>query len=225
MICCSCVWGKNIRSLSSDLTQFFLFLKKFALQTNKIKIWSAINQSYHIIYAFDLRWTLQKYLRTFLHKNEVMMIGLTNQSYFSMCHFMVRLFICKVFFILTHIINLKIFQIGLFFRLASDWFQMAFILFEEFQIVSSDFRLLQIGRNWQFTSVNKAALRTTDAGKSVYIYVYIYMYIYIWTFHMPQLSPPRTCPKRPLEFSLRLCQIDSSKFRLASDCFQIYFRL
>ena len=75
---------------------------------------------------------------------------------------------------------------------------MAFILFEEFQIVSSDFRLLQIGRNWQFTSVNKAALRTTDAGKSVYIYVYIYMYIYMDFSHAPiesaahvSKTPPR----------------------------------
>ena len=42
---------------------------------------------------------------------------------------------------------------------------------------------------------------------------------------MPRSSPPRTLPKRPLEFSFRLCQIESSDFRLASDCFYIHFRL
>ena len=54
----------------------------------------------------------------------------------------------SVCFRLLQIINLKIFQIGAFFRLASDWFQTGFRLVsdwhEEFQIVSSDFRFLQI---------------------------------------------------------------------------------
>ena len=42
---------------------------------------------------------------------------------------------------------------------------------------------------------------------------------------LPRSSPLRTRPKHPLEFSFRLCQIDFSDFRLASDCFQIHFRL
>ena len=46
--------------------------------------------------TFDLRRTSQKHLRTFLHENAVMMIVLTDQSYYSICHFMVRRFILTV---------------------------------------------------------------------------------------------------------------------------------
>ena len=53
------------------------------LQTNEIKRWSTINQSYCIIHTFDLRRDLPKYIRTFLHENEVLMIGLTDQSGYS----------------------------------------------------------------------------------------------------------------------------------------------
>ena len=45
---------------------------------------------------FELRQTLPKYLRTFLHENSVMIIGLADQSDYSKCHFMVRFFILKV---------------------------------------------------------------------------------------------------------------------------------
>ena len=80
--------------LSSSLTPLFFTIKKLALRTNEIKICSTINQSYRIIHMFDLRRTLPlKYLRTFLHENAVLTIGLTDQSDYSICHFMVRLFI------------------------------------------------------------------------------------------------------------------------------------
>ena len=45
---------------------------------------------------FDLNRTLLKYLRTFLQKNAVLMIGLTDQSDYSICHFMVIIFIHTV---------------------------------------------------------------------------------------------------------------------------------
>ena len=41
---------------------------------------------------FDLCRTLPKYLRTFLHKNEVLMIGLTDQSDYSICLLNVQTF-------------------------------------------------------------------------------------------------------------------------------------
>ena len=44
-----------------------------------------MNQSYCIIRTFDIRRTLPKYLRTFLHENAVLMIGLTDQSGYSIC--------------------------------------------------------------------------------------------------------------------------------------------
>ena len=45
---------------------------------------------------FDLRRTLPKYLRTFLHENAVLVIGLTDQPDYSICHFMVIIFIHTV---------------------------------------------------------------------------------------------------------------------------------
>ena len=45
---------------------------------------------------FDLCWTLPKYHRTFLHENAVLMVGLTEKSYYSICHFLVRLYILTV---------------------------------------------------------------------------------------------------------------------------------
>ena len=45
---------------------------------------------------FDLRQTLSKYHGTFLHENAVQMIVLTDQSYYSICHFMVTIFIFTV---------------------------------------------------------------------------------------------------------------------------------
>ena len=39
---------------------------------------------------------LTKYLRTFLHKNSVLTIGITDQSDYSICYVMVRLFIHTV---------------------------------------------------------------------------------------------------------------------------------
>ena len=60
-------------------------IKKLAIRTNGIKIYSAINQSYCIIRTFDLCRTLPKYLRTFLHENALLTIGLTDQSVYSIC--------------------------------------------------------------------------------------------------------------------------------------------
>ena len=82
---------RKINKFFPDIT--VLYDLKLALQTNEINRLNAINQSYRIIYTFDLRQTLPKYLRTFLHKNEVLMVGLTDQSYYSICHIMVRLLI------------------------------------------------------------------------------------------------------------------------------------
>ena len=44
----------------------------------------------------DLRRILPKYFRKNLHENAVLTIGLTDQSYYSICHFMVRIFIHTV---------------------------------------------------------------------------------------------------------------------------------
>ena len=85
-----------LKSLNSSLTQLFLTIRKLALRTNEIKRWRSINQSNRIIHTFDLRRTLAKYLRTFLHVNIALIIGLTDQSDYSICHFMVRLFIHTV---------------------------------------------------------------------------------------------------------------------------------
>ena len=60
-------------------------IKKLAMQTNGKKIQSTINQSYCIIRTFDLCQTLPNYLRTFLHKNALFTIGLTDQSGYSIC--------------------------------------------------------------------------------------------------------------------------------------------
>ena len=46
---------------------------------------------------FDLRQTLPKYLRTFLHENAVLMIGPTDQSDYNICHLLVRFFIHTVY--------------------------------------------------------------------------------------------------------------------------------
>ena len=51
-----------------------------------------MNQSNCIIHTFDLRRTLTKYLRTFLHENAFLVIGLTEHSDYSLCHFMVGIF-------------------------------------------------------------------------------------------------------------------------------------
>ena len=59
--------------------------------SNEIKRYSAINRSYCIIHTFEFHQTLLKYLRTFLYENAVMMVGLTDQSDYSICHFVVRL--------------------------------------------------------------------------------------------------------------------------------------
>ena len=85
---------RNITEFLPDTTLFMI--KNLVLRNNEIKIYSAINQLYRIIHMFDLGQTLPKYLRTFLHKNAVLMIGLTDQSYHSICHFMVRIFIPTV---------------------------------------------------------------------------------------------------------------------------------
>ena len=74
-----------LTSVSSSLTQLFFTIKKLAMRTNGINIYSTINQSYCIICTFDLRRTLPKYIRTFLHKNAVLTIGLTDQSGYSIC--------------------------------------------------------------------------------------------------------------------------------------------
>ena len=73
------------------------------LRTHEIQIYSAINQSYFIIHMFDLRQTLEKYLRTFFHKNAVMMIGLMDQSDYSIYQFMVIIFIRTTPFIYIYI--------------------------------------------------------------------------------------------------------------------------
>ena len=46
---------------------------------------------------FDLRRILPKYLRTFLHENAALTIGITDQSDYSICYFMVRLLIHTVY--------------------------------------------------------------------------------------------------------------------------------
>ena len=66
------------------------------MRTNGIKIQSTINQSYCIIRTFDLRRTLPKYLRTLLHKNSVLTIGITDQSGTVYAYFMFRIFIHTV---------------------------------------------------------------------------------------------------------------------------------
>ena len=81
----SCVLLKDGRSVNSFLTPLFCMIKKLAMRTNGIKIKSSINQSYCIIGTFYLRGTLPKYLKTFLHKNAVLTIGLTDQSGYSTC--------------------------------------------------------------------------------------------------------------------------------------------
>ena len=85
-----------LTSLSSSRTPLFYTIIKLALRTNGIKIWRAINQSNRIMHMFDLSWTLPKYLRTFWHENEFLIIGLRDQSDYSICHFMVRIFIRSV---------------------------------------------------------------------------------------------------------------------------------
>ena len=87
---------KNEKSTSSYLTQLFLN-KKIALRTNEIKIYRAINQSYRIIQTFYVRRTLPKYLRTFLQKHLVLMMVITDQSYYSLCHLLAKTFILTVY--------------------------------------------------------------------------------------------------------------------------------
>ena len=53
---------------------------------------------------FDLRRTLTKYIRAFFHEKAVLTIGQTDQSDYSICYFMVRLFIHTV---QTYLIWLK----------------------------------------------------------------------------------------------------------------------
>ena len=60
-------------------------IKKLAMRTNGVKIYSTINQSYCIIRTFDLCRTLPKYLRTFLHEYALLKIGLTDKSGYSIC--------------------------------------------------------------------------------------------------------------------------------------------
>ena len=86
-----------LTSLSPSLTPLFFTLRKIVLQNNDIKRYRAINQSNRIMHTFDLLQTLPKYLRTFLNENAVLMIGLTDQSDYSIYHFMVRLFIRTVY--------------------------------------------------------------------------------------------------------------------------------
>ena len=76
-------------------------IKKLALRTNEIKIYIAINESYCIITTFYLRRTLPNSLGTFLHENAVFTICLTDQSDYSIFHFMVRLFILTVYNIIN----------------------------------------------------------------------------------------------------------------------------
>ena len=75
-----------LTSLSSSLTPLFFTIKKLALRSNEIKRYSAIHQSNRIIHTFDLRRTLPKYIRTFLHENAVLTIGITDQSDYSICY-------------------------------------------------------------------------------------------------------------------------------------------
>ena len=46
---------------------------------------------------FDLCRILPKHLKKIYHKNTVLIIGLTDQSDYIICHFMVGLFICTVY--------------------------------------------------------------------------------------------------------------------------------
>ena len=87
-------WFVDITELFPDTT--FFTIRKLVLRTNEIKRWRDINQYNSSIHTFDLRWTLPKYLRTFLHKNAVLMIGLTDQSDYSIFHLLVRIFIRTV---------------------------------------------------------------------------------------------------------------------------------
>ena len=68
-----------LTSLSYSLTPPFFTIRKLALRTNEIKIQRGNKQSNCIIHTFDLSQALPKYLRTFLQKNTVLMIGLTDQ--------------------------------------------------------------------------------------------------------------------------------------------------
>ena len=85
---------RKTNEVFSDI--IFFMIKKIALRTNEINRYSAIEQSYCILHKFDVHRTLPKYLRIFLHENAVLMIGLTYQSYYSICHFMVRRFTLTV---------------------------------------------------------------------------------------------------------------------------------
>ena len=54
---------------------------------------------------FDLSQNLPKYLRNNFHKNAVLTIDIINQSYYIICNFMVRLFICIVQSLYAHILQ------------------------------------------------------------------------------------------------------------------------
>ena len=87
-------WFFDIAEFFPEITVFTI--RKLALRTNEIKRYIYINHLNRIIHTFDLRQTLPKYIRTFYDENAVMMIGLTDQSDYSICHFKVRVFICTV---------------------------------------------------------------------------------------------------------------------------------
>ena len=78
------LYSDLLTSASSSLTQLIFTIKKLAMRTNGGKK-STINQYYCIIRTFDLCQTLAKYLRTFLHENAALTIGLTDQSGYSIC--------------------------------------------------------------------------------------------------------------------------------------------
>ena len=65
----------------TQYTHFLVFLLKKKVICRKERV----NQSYCIIRTFDFCRTLLKYLRTFLHENAVLTIGLTDQSGYSIC--------------------------------------------------------------------------------------------------------------------------------------------
>ena len=65
----------------------------------------------HILIYRRLKYVKpEKYLRTFGYKNAVMMMGPTEQSYYSIFHSLVRLFILKVLFnSILNVVNKEVF--------------------------------------------------------------------------------------------------------------------
>ena len=74
---------------------------KFVHFWDSMKNWSSFywskGNSYWTVSLYGVRRTWQKYLWNFLHKNLFLMVGLTDQPDYSICHLMVTVFISTVY--------------------------------------------------------------------------------------------------------------------------------